>query len=45
MAQLPEGSLRFINPHRYKVSISRGLLDLRKRLMDEIRQREKEDAP
>ncbi len=35
LAKLPQGCLRFINPHRYKVSISRGLLDLRLRLVNE----------
>jgi nicotinate phosphoribosyltransferase len=34
--RLPQGCLRFINPHRYKVSISQGLHDLRLRLMDEV---------
>jgi len=36
LRKLPAGSLRFINPHRYKVSMSRGLNDLRMRLMREI---------
>ncbi len=31
---LPEGSLRLINPHRYKVSISKHLLALRESLME-----------
>ncbi|HEX9022244.1 MAG TPA: nicotinate phosphoribosyltransferase, partial [Geobacteraceae bacterium] len=35
LARLPQGCLRFINPHRYKVSISRRLLDLRLRLVNE----------
>jgi nicotinate phosphoribosyltransferase len=35
LKRLPQGCLRFINPHRYKVSISRGLCDLRQRLMEE----------
>lgn len=34
--RLPQGCLRFINPHRYKVSISSGLNHLRIRLMDEV---------
>ncbi|MCM2358905.1 MAG: nicotinate phosphoribosyltransferase [Geobacteraceae bacterium] len=36
LARLPQGCLRFINPHRYKVSISRGLHELRIRLMEEV---------
>ncbi len=36
LASLPQGCLRFINPHRYKVSSSKGLNDLRLRLMEEI---------
>lgn len=36
LARLPQGCLRFINPHRYKVSISRGLHELRIRLMEEL---------
>ena len=32
---LPQGCLRFINPHRYKVSMSDGLNDLRARLIEE----------
>jgi nicotinate phosphoribosyltransferase len=35
---LPSGCLRFINPHRYKVSISTGLNELRLRLAEEVRQ-------
>jgi nicotinate phosphoribosyltransferase len=35
LQRLPQGCLRFINPHRYKVSISRGLNELRLRLMEE----------
>lgn len=38
LSRLPQGCLRFINPHKYKVSISRGLNDLRLRLMDEVHQ-------
>ncbi len=33
LRRLPEGALRLINPHRYKVSISQGLHELRQRLM------------
>jgi nicotinate phosphoribosyltransferase len=29
LQRLPEGSLRLINPHRYKVGVSRRLLTLR----------------
>ncbi len=36
LRMLPQGCLRFFNPHRYKVSISRALSDLRTRLMDEV---------
>jgi nicotinate phosphoribosyltransferase len=38
LTRLPQGCLRFINPHRYKVSISRGLNELRRRLAEEIQQ-------
>jgi nicotinate phosphoribosyltransferase len=38
LASLPQGCLRFINPHTYKVSISKGLHDLRLRLMEEVQQ-------
>ncbi len=38
LRRLPQGCLRFINPHRYKVSISRGLHDLRTRLLEEVQQ-------
>lgn len=34
---LPQGCLRFINPHRYKVSITRQLNDLRNSLIDQVR--------
>lgn len=33
LARLPQGCLRFINPHRYKVSISEALSQLRSRLV------------
>ena len=36
LGKLPRGCLRFINPHRYKVSISSELNNLRIRLMEEI---------
>ncbi|MBN2427569.1 MAG: nicotinate phosphoribosyltransferase [Deltaproteobacteria bacterium] len=35
LSRLPEGSLRLENPHIYKVSMSRGLYDLRSELMAE----------
>jgi nicotinate phosphoribosyltransferase len=38
LARLPQGSLRLINPHRYKVSITKNLMELRLSLMEEIRQ-------
>jgi len=38
LARLPHGCLRFINPHRYKVSISSGLNKMRLRLADEVQQ-------
>jgi nicotinate phosphoribosyltransferase len=38
LGSLPQGCLRFINPHRYKVSISRGLHELRTRLLEEVQQ-------
>ena len=37
LAGLPQGCLRFINPHRYKVSISGRLNELRNRLIDQVR--------
>lgn len=36
LKRLPEGCLRLTNPHRYKVSISQGLHDLRSRLIAEF---------
>ncbi len=36
LKRLPPGCLRFINPHRYDVSISVGLNELRHRLMEEV---------
>ena len=38
LSRLPRGCLRFINPHKYKVSLSRELNDLRLRLMEEIKE-------
>ena len=35
LARLPQGCLRFINPHRYKVSITGRLNELRNRLISE----------
>ena len=37
LRKLPQGCLRFINPHRYKVSISRGLNEQRLKLMEEAK--------
>ena len=37
LALLPEGCLRLINPHRYKVSVSQRLNDLKTRLIEEAR--------
>ncbi len=36
LKRLPEGSLRLFNPHLYKVSMSRGIHELRSRLMAEM---------
>lgn len=36
LSALPQGCLRFVNPHLYKVSISDQLQNLRLRLMDEL---------
>lgn len=38
LKHLPSGSLRFRNPHIYKVSISQGLNDLRTTLIDNVQQ-------
>ncbi len=38
LRQLPQGCLRFVNPHRYKVSITDGLQRLRLDLFEEVRQ-------
>lgn len=37
LSRLPEGTLRFINPHRYRVGLSRELHELRIRLIEEVR--------
>lgn len=37
LARLPQGCLRLINPHRYKVSISGQMNDMRNRLIDQAR--------
>lgn len=37
LARLPQGCLRFINPHIYKISISQRLHELRIQLMEEVR--------
>jgi nicotinate phosphoribosyltransferase len=36
MTLVPDGTLRFENPHLYKVSISQKLHDLRTRLIEEV---------
>lgn len=36
LRRLPAGSLRLVNPHRYKVSMSGGLHRLRSRLMEQV---------
>ncbi|GAU09909.1 nicotinate phosphoribosyltransferase [Desulfoplanes formicivorans] len=38
LERLPEGSLRLLNPHLYKVAITAGLNDLRTRLLRELQQ-------
>jgi nicotinate phosphoribosyltransferase len=35
LQRLPEGTLRLVNPHRYKVSMSEGLKTLREQLMEQ----------
>lgn len=40
LALLPQGCLRFVNPHRYKVSITANLKDLRSRVMEALHQKE-----
>ncbi len=39
LRRLPEGSLRLKNPHIYKVAMSRGIHDLRSRLIAEYEER------
>jgi nicotinate phosphoribosyltransferase len=39
LSRLPEGCLRLVNPHKYKVSISEGLNQLRLKLMVEVQSR------
>ena len=36
LARLPEGSIRLLNPHVYRVSISEGLLEMRSKLIAEL---------
>jgi nicotinate phosphoribosyltransferase len=38
LQKLPQGTLRFMNPHRYKISISKGLLELRQQLVKAIQE-------
>ncbi|RNC70964.1 MAG: nicotinate phosphoribosyltransferase, partial [Desulfuromonadales bacterium] len=45
LARLPTGCLRFINPHRYKVSVGRGLNELRLRLMEEVQKGYRQGVP
>ena len=37
LGHLPDGCLRFVNPHRYRVALSKRLNDLRIRLIEEAR--------
>ncbi|MBI4364359.1 MAG: nicotinate phosphoribosyltransferase, partial [Candidatus Latescibacteria bacterium] len=37
LSRLPEGTLRFLNPHRYRVGLSPGLHELRTRLIEAAR--------
>jgi len=37
LSRLPEGALRFVNPHRYRVGLSRELHELRLRLIEDAR--------
>jgi nicotinate phosphoribosyltransferase len=41
LARLPQGCLRFINPHRYKVSISGRLNDLKNMLIDQVQKEQR----
>jgi nicotinate phosphoribosyltransferase len=36
LTHLPEGSLRLLNPHIYRVSLSQGLFDVRARLIEKL---------
>jgi nicotinate phosphoribosyltransferase len=36
LAHLPEGSLRLLNPHTYRVSLSQGLFDVRTKLIEKL---------
>ncbi len=45
MKRLPEGTLRLENPHIYKVSISRGLHDLRTHLIEDVHRSFKKHVP
>jgi nicotinate phosphoribosyltransferase len=38
LAHLPEGSLRLLNPHVYRVSLSQGLFDVRAALIEKLEQ-------
>jgi nicotinate phosphoribosyltransferase len=38
LQRLPQGCLRMINPHRYKVSLGRGLSELRLKLLEEAQE-------
>jgi nicotinate phosphoribosyltransferase len=40
MARLPDGCLRFVNPHRYRVALSRQLHELRIALIEQARREE-----
>ena len=37
LARLPDGCLRFVNPHRYRVALSKRLNEIRLRLIEEAR--------
>jgi nicotinate phosphoribosyltransferase len=36
LMHLPEGSLRLLNPHVYRVSVSQGLFDVRAALIEKL---------
>ena len=40
LARLPDGCLRFVNPHRYRVALSRGLHEMRLALIEQARKDE-----